>query len=168
MVNVELLQRVRELITAEPDKHNQYLWASIPFDDVAVKPRYGQKIEVSCPTACCVAGHASLLSGDKALISSNDVLYFEGKEVYGVQYVRTPEGDDVYVEGRARDLLGLTSDQSDMLFAPTHTQAVTLEIIDALIAGDDLYSIFPDWDYDRAYNGDEPYDGHDDYDEDED
>lgn len=106
---------VLDLITAFPDRHEQEHWFIYVEDEVTVT-------NPSCGTACCVAGWAAVLSGAKPAIAINGA--------YNV--VELPDGRDYSVSGYARELLGLTEKQSDVLFAGNNTLSYIRKAITAL------------------------------------
>jgi len=89
-VNVPLLRKALEHITAHPEEWDQTQWAQ----------------QTSCGTACCVAGHVALMTGHE--------IDFGRVDVYSEMVTHTTTGR--YIEDVARYELGLTSDQSRILF----------------------------------------------------
>ncbi len=98
MLNVPLLRKTLEHITAHPKEHDQEIWAlRLP----------------SCGTKGCVAYHAAIMEGDLQAISSFDGLIWHiedhnGKRVGSIQRV-------------AQDRLGLNDWQAGVLFESNNT-----------------------------------------------
>jgi|SRR6478609_838387 len=124
MLNLELLQQVRDKILFEPESHKQEVWMTTGAD---VKP--GQ--EVSCPTGACVAGWASLLSGDVGIVHDSLTDAHDNLMVYDV---RTPDGQVLEVSERGQELLGLDFITAETLFAEDNSTPYVLDQLDNLIA----------------------------------
>lgn len=100
--NAELAYRTLDHIDAHPEDHDQDVWI--------------QKVE--CGTAGCFAGWACLLSGDVADINSDDD--------FEAEYVRTEDGERIYIPRRAAEVLGINYDRANEyaheLFRPENTR----------------------------------------------
>jgi hypothetical protein len=126
-LNVDLLKRVIKRIERDEEMWDQESWGMMPERhtiDLGItefRTPGGVKamgIEVSdillsekdlCGTTFCCAGHTVLEAGDTILIHYQDL-----EASYCVD-----GGDKVHViSQRARELLGLTDEQADFLFAP--------------------------------------------------
>lgn len=100
-INVPLLQKVLDHITAHPDEHRQDNWARRDLN--------------GCGTACCVAGWAALMSGHE----------LQWKEYGGcgdphccpIQADAATTTSGQTIEAVATEELGLTHAQADRLFA---------------------------------------------------
>lgn len=90
-INAPLLRKVLDHITAHPEEWDQTDWASM----------------TSCGTACCVAGHAAVMTGHTP--------DFRG---YGSTHVTS---DGRYICDVAREELRLEHWQADDLFAVCYT-----------------------------------------------
>lgn len=132
MPNARMIHKVAQRIQNHLDKWNQQTWAGVSDDgneedhEAAVirlrevlfhftqggddRLLFSDAIvpEGVCGTKFCFAGHAVLEAGDAIVFDLDDLGYADT--------VRTPEGNYVGLECRARDLLGLTEEQSDRLF----------------------------------------------------
>jgi hypothetical protein len=94
-VDVPLLIKVLDHITAHPEEWDQETWA----------------IKTSCGTACCVAGHAVVMAGHTLQFGS----YYPGTS----SAMRVSDGRSI--ENVARQELGLSVDQADLLFNSSNT-----------------------------------------------
>jgi len=112
MVNVELLERTMTQIRDHPELHQQDFWFT----------------ETDCGTAACFAGWACLLSGMRQC--SNDTSVSSSA-------VETPYGVDA-VSQAARKLLGLTEEQSRVLFGPGNTESILEAMVKDLVNTGDL------------------------------
>lgn len=95
-VNVELLRKVLEHITAHPDEHDQEVWAR----------------RTACGTAMCLAGHAVVMTGHRIDWSLLDI---------GGLATFTTTGE--IIEAVAERELGLDLGQSVELFSAANTLA---------------------------------------------
>jgi hypothetical protein len=91
-INVPLLTRVLDHITVNPKEWEQANWA----------------VKTSCGTACCVAGHAAVMTGHTPDFSRG----------YG-RTDMTSDGRLIYEV--AQQELGLGADQADAMFAQENT-----------------------------------------------
>jgi hypothetical protein len=104
-LDLPLLHKVMDHIEQHPDEHNQSVWAS---------RRPADQADAHCGTAFCFAGHAVNLSPQgyrfvwEPLIDGSGSLALD---------VRQPGGGKQRVSDHAADLLGLTVDEADILFA---------------------------------------------------
>lgn len=162
--NVALLEQVRDTI-ADEDRHEQSIWAKISRAVLRRTPdrwadQWGnQFIEVSCPTAACVAGWAASLAGGKMIVPAY---------VADCESVRgSVEVNDVMVDGRqvpiqsyAQEQLGLTPREANALFAAEWSNQEVLENLDAII-----HAARHGWEWEIRYANeydDDDYDGADD------
>lgn len=95
--NAALAYRILDHIDAHPKSWNQGWWFTV----------------TECGTAACFAGWACTLSGDSPEIRDTG-LYFST--------VHTAEGRYADAPVRAAELLGITHDQADNLFADWNTR----------------------------------------------
>lgn len=93
-LNVPLLRKALEHITAHPDEWKQDEWAK----------------KTACGTACCVAGHVTLMQGHE--------IDFDRADTYGAMVKYTSTGE--YIEDVARRELGLTDIQAEAMFHPSN------------------------------------------------
>ena len=132
MPNANMIRRVVQRIQNHLDQWNQATWAGVreydndeDYEAAVTKLREAlfhftqggeDRLLLSdaivpegvCGTKFCFAGHAVLEAGDAIVFDLDDLGYAD--------MVRTSEGNYVSLEGRAKDLLGLTEEQSDRLF----------------------------------------------------
>lgn len=99
-LNVPLLTKVLDHVTAHPEEWNQTVWA----------------VEHSCGTACCVAGWAAVMAGYE--------LKFDGSAVCGCGCTDALDGDTAsytttgeFISDVAQRELGLTESQAKTLFS---------------------------------------------------
>ena len=152
MKNLDLLTRVRDQIIMEPKKHHQSTWATVDLTDEQVeaplvmvsdeeKDRYSSSIvhgagtlwTISCATTACVAGHATMLAGDVAVIDEANRHSNFDRAVGGdcvCYHVLTPEGQVRLVEPRAEELLGLSHAEGYELFEGTNSREQVLDLLD--------------------------------------
>ncbi len=131
MPNANMIRRVAQRIQTHLNQWNQKVWAGIEeendedyeaakqklidalfrrTDDDEVRYLLSDAIvpEGVCGTKFCFAGHTVLEAGDAIVFDLEDLDYTD--------MVRTPEGEYRTLEERARELLGLTTDQATRLF----------------------------------------------------
>ncbi len=107
MPNVELLTRTLEYIKEHPDKWDQKVFRS------------------SCGTKFCFAGHAVALSGAR---------WLSGPDTYERYLVESsPGAEPIWVSHYTGDVLGLTEDQRDALFACANTLGDLERVVGELI-----------------------------------
>ena len=138
--NTKLLKKVRKVLVEKPNKHKQATWMTVAVrgirERLAKSRGNGESgITVSCPTNACVAGHACLLSGDKAWIDSW-TMSFHG--VFSIDYVLDKDGKRHAIDDRAQDLLGLTSAEGQRLFKTGRPRTSLIKDLDTLIAGGEI------------------------------
>lgn len=109
-VEVALLSKVFDHITAHPDEHNQAEWAVLTNAS-------------SCGTAMCIAGHAVVMAGHE--------LYFQGDRAF---YVKPPHLDQT-IAGAAQNSLGLTRRNAEVLFSGGNTLDDLWDIVSAITDG---------------------------------
>ncbi len=101
MLNVPLLRKTLEHITAHPEEHNQEMWAHH---------------SPSCGTRGCLAYHAASMEGD--LRASG------GQDGWQIWYMEDHNGQRVgRIRQIAQDRLGLESWQAELLFDENNTVA---------------------------------------------
>lgn len=132
--NIELLTKIRDLVKLAPQKLDMDYWSAIPFDVVELDD--GSQARVSCGTTQCIAGWAVQLQGYQFLVgpgNSDDGVYYP-------ESCLAEDGRVVDIFDAARQLLGLTECEADLLFINVENS----EAIDALnlfIAGKSLDEI---------------------------
>jgi hypothetical protein len=109
--NTELLERVMQHITDHPEQHNQHIWAN------------------ECGTSGCFAGWSALLSGWNVLRRGFALDVFVARE---------DDPREVHVQQLAIELLGLTSDEADVLFDEFNTPDMLQRMVKDLVNGDRL------------------------------
>lgn len=97
VVNVPLLRKTLEHITAHPEEWDQSSWAVKTPD---------------CGTQYCLAGHVVTLQGMEVEWDDNDA---DGDDEIGSDCI-APDGELISIEAQARIDLGLSRDQSYHLF----------------------------------------------------
>lgn len=133
--NIPLLEKVREQI-ADESAHDQSLWARIhrsvlnAIPDRWTDDKGNRFVEVSCPTAACVAGWAVSFSGAKMVVPEE---YLGGK--FGSVEVTTciAGGEETSISNYAREQLGLSLNEAEALFAAEWTNEEVLENLDDII-----------------------------------
>lgn len=130
MLNLKLLEKVRDKVLSEPEKHKQDMWMTVTT--AATEPLRG---EVSCPTTGCVAGWACQISGDHALIEDDEGRFDKanGTITYEIWNVVTPENRVVDIEYRAQYLLGLSDEDANELFDAENSRDMVLRLLADLI-----------------------------------
>lgn len=114
--NIELLTKIRDLIAAEPKKLDMYSWSKFLPEQVG-NLGYDSKVKLDCGTTQCIAGWAVQMSGWKFLVFGDEVDYDDDdNEVYFADTCVAKNGRTALVEDKARDLLGLTNEESTYLF----------------------------------------------------
>lgn len=115
--NIRLLRTVMELVTANPDWHDQDFWGhAVP----------------GCGTTRCIAGWANALSGYEEMWTG--VIAAAGASVWGV----SRDGGPVMHPGRAaQDVLGLTDGEAGGLFYAADIDEVW-EIVEDITDGEIL------------------------------
>lgn len=145
--NLELLRKVRAVINQEAI-HNQGVWSATSIETLnrVVQNSNDDKpggsaglLQVSCPTAACVAGWAATLSGAKMLVDSSD---YESARRFGQDFVTasaclTADGRTQAISDYGRELLGLDWVESSMLFSGENSHETVMEMLDELIVAAD-------------------------------
>jgi hypothetical protein len=111
-VNVPLLRKVLEHVTAHPEEWNQKWWAT-------------KTTESSCGTACCVAGWAVSWAGHDFKWDSN-----------GEASVYIRERDARAIPHVAQELLGLNPEQAGILFFSGNTLPMLWEFANEFTEGE--------------------------------
>lgn len=129
MANVELLRETMDYIKNNPQKWRQDSWYA--WVNEAGQIEYGvislDMEEVnSCGSAFCFAGHAALKSGFPAPPRENHRQWTKAEEVDGYT-------QNVHVDEFAREKLGLTWEQAEVLFSGDNTLEDLEKIVDAII-----------------------------------
>lgn len=104
-VNVDRLRDVLEHVTTCPHTWDQNVWL-VPPEDAAVEAQPGT--DWTCGTTACLAGWAALRHGYRPSRNDDHVVRLDDPDDWG--YAR-------FVSDVARELLGLTREQGDLLFA---------------------------------------------------
>ncbi len=109
-INVPLLRKVLELITAQPWTWNQETWACVNKPEQAEEraEEYGVSTK-ECGSAFCLAGHVAHLAGRLMKVSRFDYV----TAIYAAEYVMD---DGSAIGTYAERELGLTLEQADALF----------------------------------------------------
>ena len=134
--NIALLEQVRDII-ADENKHDQSLWMSISRSVLGgIKERWRDRfgtpfIEVSCPTAACVAGWAASLSGATMVVHEDELTYGTRGQIqaHDVLY----KGEIRAISNFAKEQLGLTGSEADALFAAEWTNEEVLDNLDDIL-----------------------------------
>ena len=134
----DLLIAVREIIVDNPERHDQSRWAGNVFADaqgtlgairnLALTPIPDEPMDEAspvCGTTGCTAGWTVFLGDDpRATLTYS-------------QNVMTPDGETCDIGYRARELLGLSREQSDYLFDGDRTREEVIDALDDLINNPD-------------------------------
>lgn len=115
-VNVELLRRVLEHITAHPETWNQGVWAA------------GAK---GCGTAYCAAGHAVVMTGHKIDWASA----YDGVAEFVIDEGITNPAWHPTISEVAEAELGLTYEQAEELFEGDNTLAELWDLAEQFTDG---------------------------------
>lgn len=140
MRNITALTTLRDTLVESKRKHDQQTWAKVKIKG-KVMPDGVRRMEIDCATSACAAGHACLLAGDIFIITPED--YEEddkGRPFYHPSLVRTADGEEVDLEQRAGNLLGLELGEREELFYGNNSNNATITLLDRLIAGEDIES----------------------------
>ena len=117
--NWPMLNKIREWIDTADD-WRQGAWYLPPetLNGATRQPSTirGFEYHTDCGTAYCFAGYACHIAGDKFVVYQNDFTATRQPHVFSDGEVVTPEGRRVSIPRRARELLGITCDESDALF----------------------------------------------------
>jgi hypothetical protein len=140
MANVELLKKVRDKITSDPEHWNQNFWGILDGEVVerTRKPLADRtpEFEISCGTTACIAGWACILSGEPMEWRTAAPDYFQPRLLSATE---TVHGRDVSV--RAAELLGLDEiDAGDLFHTYDHDEA--LERLNHLIEHGNLDTFY--------------------------
>lgn len=109
MANVELLKKIRDIITSKPGSWDQNWWMLVPAaDQVPTLGTDTQGKEVSCGTTMCLAGWACFLSGLKGSLEQAEQTHG------GISLAYVEDGRSI--EGAAQDLLDIDEDTAFTLF----------------------------------------------------
>lgn len=101
VLNVPLLTKVLDHITAHPAEWNQGVWAE----------------ETTCGTAACVAGWAVIMSGHPLVFEANVRMYDpDSLEISNSGPCARFTANNEYIADVARHELGLTKGQAECLF----------------------------------------------------
>lgn len=150
---IPLLRIIWEQIKADMEAWEQDSWYGVSWEALAapaVREYIAERkvIPWSCGTPACIAGHASFAAG--ATLPPRIVeLMAEGKPSVGGEII-TPDGVEMWVQDYAREVLGFTDEQADVLFAAPRT-ADEIEHMVTALEGDpraDLHYLIDDPDED--------------------
>ncbi len=136
--NIELLTKIRNLIATQPDKLNMNSWSMIDRNLLG-EMEYEDTAKIDCGTTQCIAGWAVQLSGWKFLVRGFEVLVADEAEepVVHVSYCVARNGRTAMVDQKARQLLGITPEESFFLFLDVENDRA-IEALDMFIAGESL------------------------------
>ena len=119
--NLPLLRKVLDHVDAHPQEWNQGTWI--------VQTR---NVDQSCGTACCIAGWASLLSGDEPEFEPMLGLTATGLVYEARAATVATDNGERFISRRAQELLGLTSVEADELFAGGNSRAQVQRIAEQI------------------------------------
>lgn len=108
MLNLDVIQKTHDLVTAHPEKFFMGGWLHEQYDDD----------NNLCGTTACVAGHAAIISGRVKV----DLRTPEHSEAY----YKITFLDDVYWDGAGRKALGISSRMADALFYRHEDHAINI------------------------------------------
>lgn len=124
MLNVELLQDTMKHIKENPQTWNQNVWF-VHLDENGHRAELAVTVEMtevnSCNTAFCFAGHAALKSG------------FPAPPQNGLSWYGAVDGEHYEASDYARQKLGISWTQADILFNGQNTMEDLEVLVDALI-----------------------------------
>lgn len=115
-MNVELMERVRQLILMRPELHDQQYWLIARSSTSAAEMSRTAENGDICNTTACVAGWAAVLSAPPGV-------RILGTDVYLVN------GTLVEIEDYAQKQLGLTDEQCEFLFNSSSTREEVLQLL---------------------------------------
>lgn len=113
MINVPLLRKTLEYITAHPEEWDQAYWGTRVINDNA------------CNTSHCLAGHAVVLNGDQVLWSGDDDTEF-------ANFIASGQ----LIQVRAEHLLGLAPPEARALFSHNNSLYRLWKIANRLTNGE--------------------------------
>lgn len=133
-----LAAKVLDKIRREPESHNQLVWATIDSMEASasksVRVIDGVGYPVACGTTACVAGWASMLSGDLGVLA--DTRQPLGKPLqFQIGHVVTPDGKFESVERRGQELLCLDFYEKEWLFSAHRSRDEVLFALEEIVAG---------------------------------
>lgn len=127
-LNVQLIERVRELIASHPERHEQGLWIDAHGAD-DLRDDFGP----DCGTSACVAGWAVLLEHELADAEPARVIDLQ-TELHQGPLHGSWHGSWLHpVNREARRALGLDDHDADVVFHPALTTDETLTNLAALL-----------------------------------
>lgn len=156
-INYELLDEILAFVKAHPQTWRQESWYKY-VDSKDGTPKYFVTEEEvtetnSCGAAFCFAGHVAIREGFPAPPKDSDTWW--SRKVYDETHDQTysEEASDF-----ARKILGLRSDQADVLFAPNNTIEDLEDIIeifktDPSVEGYEIEDGFIEENSDRSVDG---------------
>lgn len=133
--NVALLEATLQQIKDHPDQHFQAVWA----------------IKRDCGTAMCFAGWANHLSGWQPVDWYTGVGFGE----YARSQIFAKDGEEIFAGHLASRLLGLTTEEADILFHAENTVAMLERMVKDLANGQQLGTFADYWEQDDE-EADEP------------
>lgn len=128
MANNDRLQEVLDHIENNPQTWQQDVWF---INRDGTEENFSIEVEEinSCGSAFCFAGHAALKGGFTRPPANNYDSWFSRNE---------ETGRVTYVDEFARDWLGVTNDQADILFSSSNTMDDLRECVAALVEDPDI------------------------------
>lgn len=135
MANTELLTKVRDKIVSEPETFDMNDWFKVDTSELEVGRHLFALNELPCGTTMCIAGWATMLSGDRVFVNkdTSDDCYSSATVLPQGMDPRSPRRLFESVSDRAAALLGLNIDVARWLFVVDDEDA--LWAIDQFIAG---------------------------------
>ena len=118
IIDVVLLRKVMEHITAHPDEHDQDVWA----------------IEAPCGTVACIAGHTVIMSGLTFRVDPPDD--YERTHYGAVRSAEVVAETGEEVDVAAQRLLGLTDDEANALFLDADTISEIWDVVERITDGE--------------------------------
>lgn len=105
----------------------------------------------ACGTSACIAGKTVLEAGGRFCDAEGDFPTIDlrpgGRRAF--DWVKTPDGRVESIRNEASTILGLTPNEESVLFAGHNTYPMASAIIDAIIAGEDVYDARHRAEYER-------------------
>lgn len=141
-MNVIQFQRLQDAVQWAADVHDtppkegvtweQGTWFNGALDGIAPGLGGGEEfhyVDVVCDSACCIAGNVVLNEGDKFVVPSYAIGAFQkqGEEI-SAEYCLSKDGEYDTIGNRARELLGIESRESNMLFSGESDIDMVIEI----------------------------------------
>ena len=145
MANIDLLKRIRDKVVADPDTLDMNDWFLVPVKGLDVGTLDFGLEEIPCGTTACIAGWATLLSGDRLQVlnegfeekHNSSTIYIPGFDPGGTHSPRSVQS----VPDRATELLDLPRALARWLYVIDNEDVVW--VLDQLIAGRNTMSDLP-------------------------